>query len=207
MRALPAATLGLFLAAFAAAEPAHDSLPPLSLRQLNHRAFAAAGAPATALAQTADGTLWIGGEAGLARFDGVRFTSYPESAEPPLPKVFVSALATTPEGGLWIGYHSGGVSFLKDGHLRDYPVESGLPRGTVSRFSWSPDGSLWAVAFGGLAHFDGSRWEKVEVEGYPLYMGLLVDRRGTVWAMTPHALIARPAGEAAFREVLGRIDT
>ena len=47
---------------------------------LNHRMFTATeGAPSdiSALAQTTDGTLWIGGRSGLTRFDGVRFVQYP----------------------------------------------------------------------------------------------------------------------------------
>jgi hypothetical protein len=46
----------------------------VTLQQLNHRAFSSTeGAPTNvyALAQTSDGTLWIGGGTGLTRFDGI----------------------------------------------------------------------------------------------------------------------------------------
>jgi ligand-binding sensor domain-containing protein len=37
-----------------------------------------------AIAQTADGDLWLGTQAGLARFDGVRFTTYDSRNTPAL---------------------------------------------------------------------------------------------------------------------------
>src|SRR5262249_40904052 len=55
--------------------------PELGVGQLNHRMFTATeGAPSdiSGIAQTTDGTIWIGGRAGLTRFDGVRFVPYPE---------------------------------------------------------------------------------------------------------------------------------
>src|SRR5262245_65975416 len=73
----------------------------LSLGQLNHRAFMAQdGGPTdiAALAQTPDGTLWIGGHAGLTRFDGFRFVSYPAAAEEPLPALNIASLLATADG-------------------------------------------------------------------------------------------------------------
>ncbi len=54
---------------------------PLRLQQLNHKAWSMAdGEPGEidAIAQTPDGTLWLGGTVGLFRFDGVRFVRYEE---------------------------------------------------------------------------------------------------------------------------------
>src|SRR6202044_2185236 len=112
-------------------------------RQLNHRAYTATdGAPSEidALAQTTDGTLWIGSRGGLTRFDGVRFVPYP-----------------SPGGGLWIGLRPGGVLFLQDGHVTRYGNEDGLPAGTVQQLAIDRDGSLWAAARPGLAHLNGKR--------------------------------------------------
>ena len=79
--------------------------PDRSLQQLNHRVFTPAeGAPSdiSALAQTLDGTLWIGGRTGLARFDGVRFVPYPGPSDEPLQATNVASLLATPDGGLWM---------------------------------------------------------------------------------------------------------
>ncbi|HYS68683.1 MAG TPA: hypothetical protein VEM14_00460, partial [Gemmatimonadaceae bacterium] len=60
----------------------HAQQPGPTLAQLDHKAWTIRdGAPpnVVALAQSADGVLWIGTQSGFYRFDGVRF----EEFEPP----------------------------------------------------------------------------------------------------------------------------
>src|SRR5437667_9430311 len=57
-----------------------------------------------AIGQDADGYLWIGTDAGLLRFDGVRFTPWEEIGDTPLPKSPVSALWVARDGSLWVGF-------------------------------------------------------------------------------------------------------
>src|ERR1700752_3158511 len=59
-----------------------------------------------AILQTQNGFLWLGTEAGLARFDGQRFTpiSIGRGAAQQIP---VRSLLTTPEGDLWVGTDAG----------------------------------------------------------------------------------------------------
>jgi ligand-binding sensor domain-containing protein len=61
-----------------------------------------AGAP-NVIAQTTDGYLWIGTQAGLTRFDGVLFVSWrpPEGKE--LPSSRINSLLGARDGSLWIG--------------------------------------------------------------------------------------------------------
>src|SRR5688572_12986915 len=85
MKAIPLLLLGVFVSF-----PGRvcGQAAELSLEQLNHRAFTPideAPTDISALAQTSDGTLWIGGRTGLTRFDGMRFVGYPGDAEEPLP--------------------------------------------------------------------------------------------------------------------------
>lgn len=175
-----------------------------SLRQLNHRAFMVVdGAPTdiAALAQTPDGTLWIGGRTGLTRFDGVSFVPYPAAGEEPLGATNITSLLATPDGGLWVGFRPEGVSLLKRGRVTRYGRQDGLPPGTV-RLALDVDGSLWAATRTGLAHFDGRRWKTVAddpklVTPYDVY----VDRAGTVWVASVDGLLARSAGEPRFRQM------
>lgn len=182
--------------------------PDLTLRQVNHRMFTATeGAPSdiAALAQTPDGTLWIGSPAGLTRFDGVRFVPYPGPSEEPLQSINISSLFAAPDGSLWIGFRPGGVSLLKGGHVTRYGQSDGLPDGTVAQFALDRDGSLWAAARTGLAHLRGKRWEKVADEPkLRSPYAVLVDRAGTLWVATVDGLLARVAGESRFREVDAR---
>src|SRR6476660_2649255 len=68
-----------------------------------------------AIGQDRDGYLWIGTDAGLLRFDGVRFTPWDGTADASIPKSPVSALAVSHDGSLWIGFAGGGVRRIRSG--------------------------------------------------------------------------------------------
>ena len=62
-----------------------------------------------AMAQTTNGYLWLGTQAGLARFDGVSFTVF-DHVNSPLKHDHVLALCASRDGSLWIGTgDSGGL--------------------------------------------------------------------------------------------------
>ena len=60
-----------------------------------------------ALAQDPTGYLWIGTQAGLARFDGVRFTTFTPENEPGIPGIWIHALHPARDGRLWVGTYKG----------------------------------------------------------------------------------------------------
>ena len=68
-----------------------------------------------AIAQTADGYLWLATQAGLVRFDGVRFTVFNTANTPLLTSSNILALLAARDGSLWIGTYGGGLTRLKDG--------------------------------------------------------------------------------------------
>jgi PAS domain S-box-containing protein len=76
------------------------------------------------MAQTTDGYLWIGTQAGLMRFDGVRFVSWrpPEGSE--LPSSRINSLLGARDGSLWIG-SSAGLARWRNGNLTNYPDATG----------------------------------------------------------------------------------
>src|SRR5258708_6481546 len=59
--------------------------------------------PVAALAQTADGYLWLGTQKGLWRFDGVRFLPWQPRVGEALPVEDIWCLRAALDGGLWIG--------------------------------------------------------------------------------------------------------
>jgi diguanylate cyclase (GGDEF)-like protein len=71
----------------------------------------ASTSPASAMAQTPDGFLWVGTQTSLTRWDGYRLKHY--AAEPTrdggLPDGFVNALLVDRQGRLWIGTNGGGL--------------------------------------------------------------------------------------------------
>jgi signal transduction histidine kinase/ligand-binding sensor domain-containing protein len=65
-----------------------------------------------AIAQTNDGALWFGTEAGLAKFDGRRTQTI---NDPALPPGRILALQTDQDGALWIGTEAGASRYTADG--------------------------------------------------------------------------------------------
>src|SRR5690349_16936595 len=63
-----------------------------------------------AITQTPDGYLWLGGEFGLYRFDGVKFTHWRPPSGQDLPSQPYSLLVSR-DGTLWIGTFVGLVSW------------------------------------------------------------------------------------------------
>jgi signal transduction histidine kinase/DNA-binding response OmpR family regulator len=80
-----------------------------------------------AIIQTRDGYLWFGTEAGLARFDGVRFTVFDHGNSPELKSNMIVSLAEGPDGDVWVGTNGGGLSRLHQGRFTaSYTTRQGL---------------------------------------------------------------------------------
>jgi len=60
------------------------------------------GGAVHALAETPDGYLWIGGQKGLVRFDGLDFQLFDHANTPAIPESAVLDLAVDAQGALWI---------------------------------------------------------------------------------------------------------
>jgi ligand-binding sensor domain-containing protein len=55
-------------------------------------------------------------------------------------------------GGVWLGFIEGGVSYFKDGQVREsYATADGLGEGRVTSLQLGRDGTLWASTEGGLS--------------------------------------------------------
>ena len=161
------------------------------------------GAPSeiSALAQTADGFLWIGSPRGLFRFDGVKFEEYKPQLGIELPSHSVYSLMATPDGGLWIAFEPSGLGFLKDGVLTVYKNPPELPDSPVHCFAHDLDGRIWAGTETGLALREGSRWISVGRDwNFPPEMirYVLTDRDGTVWVATVSKVVFLKRGSKRF---------
>lgn len=187
----------LLFAAYACAAGAVRGQGTSALAGFHHTAWRVTdGAPPDiwAMAQGPHGYLWLGTGSGLYRFDGLGFERYVASAGEPLKSSNVTSLKFTASGDLWIGYYEGGVSVLHDGRLTHYGVPDGVPPGMVVALETDVQGSgVWMAARGGLAHFDGQRWQVVDEDrwGYPARRAdwVLRDAKGTLWATTGDAVV------------------
>ena len=170
--------------------PAKALDPQKLISQFTHASWTAKDGvpgPVRAIAQTPDGYLWLGTEAGLYRFDGLHFVAWEPGSGEQILGSSVWSLCTSRDGGLWIGFSSGGISQLLNGHLKNYSRADGVPDGGILSIVEDGNGSIWAGGQYGLTKLDGGRWR--QVGGEPAYPApgaqvLFVDRRGTLWVAT-----------------------
>ncbi len=106
-----------------------------------------------AILQTHDGYMWIGTKGGLARFDGVRFTTFDDRNQNQLRENEVWALVEGDDGSLWIGTYGGGVSRLKDGQFTIYNTKDGLATDFVTDLCKDREGNIWIATDLGLNRF------------------------------------------------------
>ena len=156
-----------------------------------------------ALTQDRVGYLWLGTDAGILRFDGVRFVPWDELAPIPNPRASVRALCATRDGALWFGIgEPGGIGVLRNGAVRMYRDTDGLPAGVVMALVESPDGVLWAVGRFGAFRLVRDRWERSD-DGLPPGMvnALVIDPDGALYAATADGVFIRAARAARFTKV------
>ncbi|NUN70063.1 MAG: hypothetical protein HUU02_10175 [Bacteroidetes bacterium] len=117
------------------------------------------------VAQTADGYIWIGTYAGLARYDGIRFIHFNKSITPAFKINHVTSLIEDKNGTAWIGTNGGGVvryarhrfesisefdgngkefikSFLQDGSDN---IIVGTERGGIHRLTTDDRGNVLSI--------------------------------------------------------------
>jgi len=161
----------------------------------------------TAITQDRHGYIWLGGSAGLVRFDGARFVRW-ESLGDPLPEKTVTVLYTGADGSLWVGYHnSGGVSRIQNGTVRHFTARDGLPLGPVLAIREDRSGTLWVGGFGGLARSRGDGWERLGAthqldEALAVY-ALHEDHLRNLWVGTRTGVLRLSSEGGAFESVPG----
>jgi diguanylate cyclase (GGDEF)-like protein len=164
---------------------------------------------AMAVTQDAQGFLWVGTQAGLARWDGFRARTY--LADPATPGAltdnYVRALEVDRAGRLWIGTSAGGL--VRYDPATDGFVAVGADLGWLGADigALAPDGGsgLWVGAGTALARLDPASGTLRRDPAAPPQGGtvtaLLQDRRGMLWVGTGAGLAQRPANGGAFATV------
>jgi len=112
-----------------------------------------------AILQTQNGFLWVGTDAGLARFDGQRFTPI-NIGLGVAQQIPVRSLLTTPEGDLWVGTDAGlaripsaALDHFDRALVTMYHVGVGQSD-QILCIHRSRAGTLWVGTSGGLYRFD-----------------------------------------------------
>ena len=148
-------------------------------------------APVTAMLADRDGNLWIGSNAGLARFRDGHLAEFVRDTNPRAFPQVVTALEDR-EGNLWLGSQLNGLARVWNGWTRRYSVAQGLHDRIVWSLSPDPDGHrLWVGTNDGLSILDHDRFQQV-VPGsalpHPHAYNLLAER-DRVWIGTRRGLV------------------
>jgi ligand-binding sensor domain-containing protein/signal transduction histidine kinase len=134
-----------------------------------------------AILQTRDGYLWLGTGKGLARFDGVHFTT-------PLPEAFknarITALCEDRSGRLWIGTQESGLLCRQaDGYVH-FSKSEGLLDNTITCLAEDTTGGIWLGTPAGLNRFkDGvlSSYSGPKTLPHDFISGIHAGRSGNLW--------------------------
>ena len=104
-----------------------------------------------AITQDRDGYIWVGTQNGLARFDGVHFTSYTPDTETQLPGIWIRALLLDRNGKLWIGTYKG-LAVYADGRFVSIPPADMVahPALDVFALAQAADGTIVAATSDGV---------------------------------------------------------
>ena len=135
------------------------------------------------LAVAPDGVLWKSSEGGIRRFDGQDWQAYPFYAPP-------RHLSVTSGGEVWAATPEGVAHYLpQQDDWRIHSAQQGLPARGPEVVAADPDGNVWIfVAWEGLYHFDGERWQPVDDAPGGLVGDIAIAADGTPWVGTVGSL-------------------
>lgn len=128
--------------------------------------------------QTSDGYLWLATQAGVARFDGMRFTLYRAADHPGLPWNAIQALADDRAGTLWIGTDRG-LARLRGGTF----TTVGSTNLSITTLAVDRAGHVWVGTKQGLWQVHGNELAAVDDTALAKQSirDVFVDRTGRVW--------------------------
>ncbi|MCI0606106.1 histidine kinase [bacterium] len=144
-----------------------------------------------AITQTRDGYLWLGTQAGLARFDGAGFQVF-NTRNSGLPHNDVFALAEDRDGNLWIGTFARGISRYKNGIFTNFGSKEGLTDEVVRCIYTDWRGVLWVgTRTSGVFAFQNGRFQQFSARqglANDNVRSFSEDAQGNLWIGTENGL-------------------
>jgi ligand-binding sensor domain-containing protein/signal transduction histidine kinase len=164
-----------------------------------------------AVAQTADGYLWVATSHGLARFDGVRFVVHTTNDTPELGDNRMTCLLVTKSGDLLAGTEGGFLCRRHAGKFEAFPLPSGLQIGEVNAMAQDAEGAIWIASKGaGILRWRQGVWNLyTKKDGLPVNGAtqLVVDKRGHVWAVSGGKLVIFEDNRWQMAEAFSSVQT
>lgn len=142
----------IILLLLAGASPVRASSPELLLDGNVQRIFTSEdgllSTSSTAIAQTTEGFIWIGGYGGLVRYDG---RSFEEMGKGEITNI--SALLSGSDGTLYIASADSGICLYKNGEFLQLPGKEQIRE--VECLSMDANGTVWFGTENGIGYMDG----------------------------------------------------
>jgi ligand-binding sensor domain-containing protein len=156
-----------------------------------------------------DDSLWVSFEPGMVRFDL-------ETGDAEIiPQEYIHAMHQTADGELWFAGAWRAIRFDPDtGDWEEFDTTPGpIPAGLVTDIVEDEDGLWFGTHGGGVAFYDGSRWETWATDeelGGNWIEAIRQDKDGAIWFTHPGTGLSRyqPEGDAwqVFGEAEGALD-
>ena len=132
-----------------------------------------------AITQDRQGYIWVGTQAGVARFDGIRFTTYKQETDPALPGNWTRTLRTDSSGRVWIGTYKG-LAVYDNGVFRSVPAVDAVHYPDPDIFALVP-GKNGMIAATSDGVFDVRNGKLVHRDGSPSPAQALLQRDDGLW--------------------------
>jgi signal transduction histidine kinase/ligand-binding sensor domain-containing protein len=183
------AIVAAVLAVLLAAGPAAAAVPetsPLSVALRNWDVDSGLPSPRVfAIAHTPDGYVWAATYAGLARFDGLAYTTFTPQDSPAVGDPTITALAVDAAGTLWAGTSEGHVFTRSRDRFEAVVIPEAAGR-RINAIRPHRDGSVWMATQGGLMVISGEVTRRFGVaDGLRAeeVLDLVIDEDGRSWAL------------------------
>lgn len=108
------------------------------------------------LVEDPGGVIWIGGSAGIHRWDQGKLTML--TAADGLYGSHFGGLVVDRKGAVWAGSRESGAYRIEGKCLTRFTTKDGLGSDAVATLHCDEEGTLWAGTSGGLSRFDGARF-------------------------------------------------
>ena len=148
------------------------------------------GTTITDITQTQDGYINIGTYEGLARFDGISFTTHKRNSENQLTFVSVRAILEDSKGNLWLGSNDEGLQIISPLSCKTYTMQNGLPNNSIRCFTEDKKGNIWIGTAAGVVYItpDGHmitpQFEAGTISKGLIATSLYCDNYGNVWLLS-----------------------